>query len=283
MLASVIAPIVDLDWLTAHRPEVVLADVRWYLDGRSGRGAYDAEHIPGAVFVDLDTALSAPADQALGRHPFPSPETFAAELGALGIGDRDPVIAYDDQGGIIAARLVWMLRAIDHDAALLDGGLHNWLTATGGASENGPPPPRAPARFTPVPWPEDRLADIDELTQTAAVVIDARQHERFAGAVDGIDPRAGHIPGARSLPCRENLGPDHRLLPVDALREQIGRRGVTPDTEVIAYCGSGVSACHDLLALEHAGLRPGRLFPGSWSQWSRDPDRPLELGPDPAA
>ena len=276
-----IAPFVDIDWVEAHREELLLADVRWYMDGRSGRAAYEGGHLPGAVFVDLDTALTAHLDPALGgRHPLPAPEDFAAAMAALGIGEEDTVIAYDDAGGVIAGRLVWMLRATGQEAALLDGGLGAWRgeleTATAA---------REPARFTPREWPAERIADIEEVAAIAAdpastsVLIDARQRERFEGEPDDVDPQAGHIPGARSVPCRENLDGDGRLLPLADLRA----RFEFPDAgEVISYCGSGVTACHNLLAMEQAGLGPGRLFPGSWSQWSRDPDRSVQTGAEPA-
>lgn len=279
----VIEPFVDIAWVRDHLAAVVLADCRWYADGRSGREAYAGGHIRGAVFVDLDTALTRDADPALaGRHPLAEPADIAAAMGALGIGDADTVIAYDDAGGVIAARLVWMLRATGHEAALLDGGLAAWEGAAGdGALEVGlgsrsldvGATSREPATFAARPWPADRIASIDETEAVAAnggTVIDARPAERFAGAPDDLDPRAGHIPGSRSVPCRENLDPDGRLLPVEALHE---RFHLDDATEVISSCGSGVTACHNLLAMEHAGLGRGRLFPGSWSQWSRDPSR----------
>ncbi|HEY6761658.1 MAG TPA: sulfurtransferase [Baekduia sp.] len=265
-------PIVDADWLRARQDDVVLADVRFYLDGRSTRDAYDAGHLPGAVYVDLDRWLSGPGSPHNGRHPLPSPETFAEGMGSLGIGDDTPVVAYDDAGGVIAARLVWMLRAIGHDAALLDLA---WPPPELATDE----PRRPAATFTPTPWPSDRLATADDAADPGdAVVIDARQRERFLGAPDGIDARAGHIPGARSVPTREHLGADGRLLPVDALRAQFAAAGIDDTTPVISYCGSGVTACHNLLVLEHAGLGAHRLYPGSWSQWSHDASRPVATG-----
>jgi thiosulfate/3-mercaptopyruvate sulfurtransferase len=266
-----IPPFVDLDWVQAHSDEVVFADCRWYLDGRSGRAAYDAGHIPGAVFVDLDTALTSHLDAAAGgRHPLPDPAEFAATMSALGIGADDTVVAYDDAGGVIAGRFVWMLRVSGHESALLDGGLPAWP----GELETAPVV-REPATFTARDWPADRLASIDEVAAPAeaAVLIDARQRERYLGEPDDLDPRAGHIPGALSVPCRENLDADGRLHPPDALRARFDLGGAT---DVISYCGSGVTACHNLLAMEQVGLGPGRLFPGSWSQWSREPARPAE-------
>jgi thiosulfate/3-mercaptopyruvate sulfurtransferase len=264
----VIAPVVDVSEL---QDGYVLADVRSYLDGRVGRDAYESGHLPGAVFVDLDEQLADHTDPSLGRHPLPRPEAFARAMADAGIADDDIVVAYDDAGGVMAARLVWMLRATGHDAALLDGGIQ----AFGGPLETDTPP-RPPARFSARPWPPDRLASIEDAADPANVVIDARQRERFHGAEDDLDPRFGHIPGARSLPCRENLAPDGRFLPVEALRAKLADVGITGDEPVVSYCGSGVTACHNLLAIEHAGLGGGRLFPGSWSQWSRDPDRPIQ-------
>jgi thiosulfate/3-mercaptopyruvate sulfurtransferase len=257
---------------------VLLADVRWYLDGRSGRAAYESGHLPGAVFVDLDASLAAHASPGAGRHPLPDPATFAQGMAAAGIGDESTVVAYDDQGGVIAARLVWLLRVLGHDAALLDGGLGAWPgeLETGGVSA-------ARATFTARPWPAERLASIDDAAAGGALVLDARQRERYEGlAPDPVDPRPGHIPGARSLPTREHLEPDGRLMDPGALRERFSAVGAMPGQEVIAYCGSGVTACHTLLALEHAGLGPGRLYAGSWSQWAGT-DRPAATGGEPGA
>jgi thiosulfate/3-mercaptopyruvate sulfurtransferase len=298
----VIEPFVDIGWVEAHREEVVLADCRWYMDGSLGSDAYAAGHIPGAVFVDLDADLTREADPAAaGRHPLAAPEEFAAAIGTIGIGDDDTVIAYDDAGGVIAARLVWMLRASGHEAALLDGGLAAWRGALETEASIRPP-----ATFTARPWPAERLATIEDVAAASAastaakatesagsaapgtpatpeaapaiphlLLIDARPADRFAGGADAVDPRAGHIPGARSVPCRENLDPAGRLLPADELRS---RFAVDSAADVISYCGSGVTACHNLLAMEQAGLGAGRLFPGSWSQWSRDPARAAETG-----
>jgi thiosulfate/3-mercaptopyruvate sulfurtransferase len=270
----VIGPVVTVSWWQQHRDEVVLADVRWYLDGRSGRDAYDAGHLPGAVFVDLDRWLAAHGAPEAGRHPLPDPAVFAEGMSGLGLGDQDTVIAYDDAGGTIAARLVWMLRATGHEAALLDGGLQ----AYDGPLERATPP-RPPAGFTPRPWPADRLATIDDATDPGAIVIDARDRARYRGDTEPVDPRPGHIPGARNVPCRENLGTDGTLLPAELLRERYRAAGVTDAAGVVSYCGSGVTACHNLLTMEHAGLGLGRLFPGSWSQYSHT-GRPAATGDD---
>lgn len=275
-----IEPVVDATFLDAH-PEAVVADVRWYLDGRDGLAAFEAGHLPGALWVDLEGALAAhdrPATE--GRHPFPTPEAFAAAMGALGIGDDSLVVAYDDAGGMTAGRLVTMLRMLGRDAAVLDGGLTVW-TSEGRSVVDGPALVPTPAVFTPRPWPTDRLADADEtLAQAAAggAVLDARAAERFTGEVALIDPRPGHVPGARNAPWASVLGPDGRMKSPDELRRHYAALGAD-EGQAIAYCGSGVSACMNVLAMERAGLTPPRLYVASWSGWSSDPDRPAELGP----
>ncbi len=268
-----IAPFVDADWLARHRDDVVLADVRWYLDGRSGRAAYDAGHLPGAVFVDVDRCLAGPPSAEAGRHPLPDPEAFARCLGERGIADGDTVVAYDDAGGTVAARLVWLLRATGRAAALLDGGIRAWA----GPLETAPVS-RSAVRRTTVAWPAERLASPDDAADPAAVVLDARARERYLGEVEPVDPRAGHIPGARSLPAHEQVDDEGRLRAPAELRRRLAAAGATGDADVVAYCGSGVTACHTLLVLEHAGAGHGRLYPGSWSQWSPDPARPSATG-----
>ncbi len=268
-----IGPVVDAAWVRAHRGEILPADVRWYLDGRPGRAAHEVGHLPGAVFVDVDSMLAGPASAASGRHPLPAPDAFAAAMSSLGIGDGTVVVAYDDAGGMVAARLVWMLRALGEAAALLDGGIGAW----DGPLEIGSVE-SVPARFTARPWPQALMASADDAADPGNRVLDARAGERYRGEVEPVDPQAGHIPGALSRPAGELLGADDRFLPAEALRERL--RG--DDRDVVAYCGSGVNACHVLLALEHAGLPPGRLYPGSWSQWSADPARAVARGRTPA-
>lgn len=276
-LLAMIPPAVPPAWWQERRDRVVLADVRWYLDGRSGRAAYEAGHLPGAVFVDLDRWLAAPASPAAGRHPLPDPAVFAAGMGLLGIGGHDTVLAYDDAGGVHAARLVWLLRATGHEAALLDGGIAAYDGPLVTGQEH-----RAQALFPARPWPAERLAGIDDAADPALVVLDARDAARYRGEHEPVDPRPGHIPGARSLPCRENVDGLGRLLPVQELRQRFGQVGADDGSRVVAYCGSGVTACHTLLTLELAGLGQGRLYPGSWSQWSAT-DRPAATGGDGAA
>jgi thiosulfate/3-mercaptopyruvate sulfurtransferase len=270
----VVAPVVGASWVAEHRGEVLLADVRWYLDGRSGLEAYRSGHLPGAVFVDLDRWLSGDPRSGRGRHPLPEPSVFAAGMAAAGIFDGSPVVGYDDQGGVVAARLVWMLRVTGHEAALLDGGLQAWP----GPLERGFPAV-VPAVFTPQPWPEAVLATIEDAASRANLVIDARPAERYHGKDERIDPRAGHIPGAVSLPCRENLDKERKFLPVAKLRERFETAGIKSPADaarVVSYCGSGVTACHNLLALELCGLGGGRLYPGSWSEYSAHYELPVE-------
>jgi thiosulfate/3-mercaptopyruvate sulfurtransferase len=269
--------LVDAAWLERNLDGVRVADVRWYRD-RSGRDAYLAGHVPGAVWVDADRDLAAPATPEGGRHPLPEPERFAAAMAALGIGDRDAVVAYDDAAGSVAARLWWMLRAVGVEAAVLDGGLQAWR----GPLETGPPAVR-PAAFAARPWPAGSLVDtaaVEELRRDpSALLLDARSAARFTGEVVEIDPRAGHIPGARSAPWTDNVDPESgRLRGAAELRRRYEALGAGDAGTVVAYCGSGITACHHLLALAVAGLREGVLYPASWSGWSADPERPAALG-----
>lgn len=268
---GIIPPFVDGAWLHGHHRQVIIADARWYLNGSSGRDAFDRGHIPNAVFVDLDAWLSGESG-VRGLNPLPSPLVFARGMSSLGVGDDSTVIAYDDAGGVIAARLVWMLRALGKRAALLDGGIAAW---------NGPLQRESvhpsPAHFTPAPWPEASLVHAEDLAAWTGIVVDARSTERFDGSLQlPTDPQAGHIPGAVNVPCRENLDSVGRLLPVAEVREAFARAGVQDGSAVVSYCGSGITACHNLLALEHVGLGRGRLYPGSWSEYARDPQRVAE-------
>jgi thiosulfate/3-mercaptopyruvate sulfurtransferase len=251
-----------------------------YLDGRSGRAAFEAGHLPGAVWADVDRDLAAPASATGGRHPLPEPAAFAEAMTRLGIGDRTPVVAYDDSGGAQAARLWWMLSVLDHPVAVLDGGIDAW---SGPTTTDEPAAPPAGTSFTARPWPDERTVTADQaasLASSGGVVLDARAADRYRGEANPIDPRFGHVPGARSAPFAGNLGPDRRFLPPDVLRTRYADLGAD-GPGVVAYCGSGVTACHDLLAREVAGLPAGRLFVGSWSAWAADPDRPVATGDAP--
>lgn len=267
-MSGALPPVVDRSELT---DETVIADVRWYLDGRSGLDAYLAGHVPGAIWVDLDAHLAASPSVAEGRHPLPSAAAFAASLSELGIGPTDTVVAYDDLGGMVAGRLVWMLRVVGQPAALLDGGLAAFEGSLETTARTRPPvvtPPR--------PWPADAVVSADDVAALGPdrVLVDARAPERYRGEVEPVDSRAGHIPGALNVPFAANLDAAGRFLDGDELRTMYGAAGVTDGAATVVYCGSGVSACHDILAMERAGLGRPSLYPGSWSQWSGDPDRP---------
>ncbi len=267
-----VPPFVNADWLRERLGDVVVADCRWFPDGRDGRAAYRAEHIAGAVFADVDRDLAAPSTRDGGRHPLPSPDAFAAALGRLGIASQDVVVAYDDAGGVFAARLVWMLRTLGQDAAVLDGGLAGWP----GGTETGDAV-RPAVDVAPRPWPDAALADADDAGSGRFVTLDARTRERFDGAPHPLDPRPGHVPGAVSAPCGGNLH-DGRMLTPAGLADRFRGLGVTDAAGVVAYCGSGLTACHNLLAMEFAGLGRGRLYPGSWSAYAGDPARRVETG-----
>ncbi len=271
-----IPPVVDVAWLAEH-PQAVIADVRWYLDGRSGAQAYAAGHIPGAIFIDLDAELAAPASPEAGRHPLPDPEKFASAMVDAGVSDDSIVVAYDDAGGFSAGRLVWMLRAIGVDAALLDGGLAAW---PGELSTAEPQESDEEVTFGIRGWGPDVVATIDEAAR-GPVVIDARSAERYRGEGGAaLDPKSGHIPGALSAPMTGNLDASNHFLAPETLRERFAALGITDANPVISYCGSGVTACHNLIAMEYASLGRGRLYVGSWSQYSAT-DRPVATGPHP--
>lgn len=269
-------PFVDAAFLADN--DVVLCDVRWTPGGGVDRAGFEAGHLPGARFVDMDADLAAQPSPGSGRHPLPEPEAFAAAMERIGVGDGDIVVAYDGGGGMFAARLVWMLRVLGEPAAILDGGLMAWA----GELEVGPARTVEPGRFTPRPWPADRVASIDEAVAAAgaadAVLIDGRPADRFAGTPNPLDPRPGHVPGASSLPAFGHVTDDARLLDAATLLARFAASGVAADTAVVSMCGSGVAGCHNLLVAEHLGLGAGRLYPGSWSQYAADPERPVELG-----
>jgi thiosulfate/3-mercaptopyruvate sulfurtransferase len=275
---AALPPFVSPAWLAARLDDVTIADVRWSLDGREDRHTYEAAHLPGAVFVDLARDLARPGIAADGRHPLPTPEVFAERLGALGIGDEEVVVATDHGPGAVAARLAWMLRAIGQPAAVLDGGVAAWH----GPLEAGPVV-RRPVGRRPRPWPPELVADTTTVAADRAdpthLHIDARDAARYRGDHEPIDPRAGHVPGAVNVPASGNLGPDGLLLDDAALRARYGAAGAFDAATVTVSCGSGVTATHDLLVLEHLGV-VGRLYPGSWSAWSADPARPVATGDD---
>ena len=277
-------PVVSGVWLRDHIDQVAVADVRWSVANGPNRDGFVSEHIPGAVFVDLDHDLSdRPGDR--GRHPLPTAGAFEAVLNRLGIAGR-PIVCYDDASGATAARMWWMLRAIGRPAAVLDGGIEAWP----GTWESGPSKHHDTSLASDSgikandlidEWPASGLITADEVTDainSGLVLLDARSRERFAGEPNPVDSPAGHIPGARSRPWTDNVGDDGRLLDADELRRQFDELGVDSATGWAASCGSGVTACHNLLAAAVAGLPTGRLYAGSWSEWSRDPERPVATG-----
>jgi thiosulfate/3-mercaptopyruvate sulfurtransferase len=296
------SPIVSAEtlasWISASRPDLRIVDVRWYLGQPrgAGRAAYDAGHLPGAIHLDVDRELTAPVGP--GRHPLPDPVAFASSIAAAGIGDGDLVVAYDDVGGWVAARLWWMLEDLGFGAdgrggvAVLDGGFPAWVAA-GYPTTAAVPVPAAGSLHLATAW--RRVIDRGELRGQlgSVLLLDARGAPRYRGEVEPIDPVAGHIPTAINAPTDGSLGTDGRFLPPDALAARVtGFRidataaGIAaagaPDAEVVVSCGSGVSACHLAIAMRIAGLPDPVLYPGSYSDWSRAGE-PVAVGPDPGS
>jgi thiosulfate/3-mercaptopyruvate sulfurtransferase len=276
-------PLISTQELAAHLSDAdwVVADCRFELGKPdAGRDAWRAGHVPGAVFVDLERDLSAPVTPRTGRHPLPSLPDFARTLGRLGVGNAASVVCYDSGSGAFAARLWWMLRWAGHDAvAVLDGGYSAWVAEQRPVATTGAP--RAPASFEPRPRPA-MVCDAGEVTRALALgetLVDVRGAERFAGEVEPLDAVAGHVPGAVNLPYLDNLGPSGRFRDPAAIAALWkSRAGAAPGRAPICMCGSGVTACQGLLALEAAGIPGGRLYAGSWSEWIRDPARPVARG-----
>jgi thiosulfate/3-mercaptopyruvate sulfurtransferase len=266
-------------------PRLRLFDCRFDLARPDdGRARYLEAHLPGAVHADLNRDLAAPATATSGRHPLPSPAAFEARLRSWGVNSDSPVVAYDDGNGMYAARLWWMLRWLGHDeVAVLDGGLRRWLQL--GLPVTAQVPRPVAGSFVARPRTSlavNAAAVLEASTDPAARILDARAPERYRGEVEPIDTVAGHVPGARNHPFAQCLDGEGRFLRPEALREALARSldGVPPE-RTIAMCGSGVTACHLLLALEHAGLPGALLYPGSWSEWSSDPSRPVRTGASP--
>ncbi|HXE40586.1 MAG TPA: sulfurtransferase [Azonexus sp.] len=275
--------LIDAATLKGHLndPEWRIIDVRHQLANTAyGEQAYGAGHIPGAAFLHCDRDLSGPMTGKNGRHPLPGPEKLAARLGAIGVGPQTQVVVYDDAQGMIAGRLWWLLRWLGHDrVALLDGGLAAWLAA--GGTLSSALPPNRPAQF--VAQLRDTRVDADYVQSFLATsrlhLIDARSPDRFRGENETIDPVGGHIPGAVNRFFQHNLQADGRFKPAAELRAEwlAILAGQSPEL-VVHQCGSGVSACHNILAMEIAGLTGSRLYAGSWSEWCADPARPVVQG-----
>ncbi|MEJ8653291.1 sulfurtransferase [Streptomyces sp. MS1.AVA.3] len=258
----------------------VLLDVRYQLGGPPGRPVYEAGHVPGAVYVDLESELASPPGPG-GRHPLPDLDVFTDAMRAAGVRADRPVVAYDGGQGWAAARAWWLLRWTGHpDVRVLDGGLAAWQASGGELSVDQPVPPAGD--FTPVPGglPLLRADDAASLARRG-VLLDARAAERYRGEVEPIDKVAGHIPGAVSAPTTENVVDGGTVFrDASELAKRFASLGATADVEVGVYCGSGVSAAHQVLALAVAGV-PAALYVGSWSEWSADPSRPVATGPQP--
>ncbi len=273
--------LVSVAGLAAHLNDVswIVCDCRHDLaDTEAGRRAYRESHIPGARFVHLDEDLSAPRTGRNGRHPLPDPQPFVRRLGELGVDSAKQVVAYDASGGYYAARLWWMLRWLGHEAAaVLDGGWNAWLSAP--HSITNQIPAIEAARFTArarTDLARDANYVAANLGKPGPLLLDARAPNRYRGEYETLDPVAGHIPGAANRFFQLNLDADGGFKPPAALRQDFEViLGAVPPSEVVHYCGSGVTACHNLLAMEIAGLPGSRLYPGSWSEWCSDPSRPV--------
>ncbi len=278
---SILITPAELSELVASGAPVRILDVRWRLDAPDGRPAYLEGHVPGAVYVDLDHELADHGRPATdGRHPLPPVEALQASARSWGIDDGDTVVVYDDLKNLSSARAWWLLRyaGLD-DVRVLDGSLRGW-TGAGLPLESGavtPDPGSVTLAYGALP-----TIDPDEAAAfpSDGTLLDARAGDRYRGETEPIDPRAGHIPGAISAPTAENVDADGRLLPAEALRARYAGLGIDFDAPVAAYCGSGVTAAHTVLALTIAGI-PAALYPGSWSQWSNLAERPVAVGAQP--
>ncbi len=258
---------------------VVLLDVRWALGDDRGRERYLAGHLPGAVYVDLATELADPPSPTAGRHPLPSLQRLQEAARRWGLGQNDAVVVYDATGGLAAARAWWLLRWGGlPDVRLLDGGLDAWVRAGGSLEAGDVVPEPGDVTLTGNGMPVLSIDEAAGLPASGGILLDARAGERYRGEVEPIDPRAGHVPGALSAPATDNLTPEGTFRPADELRERFGDLGARPGATVAAYCGSGVAAAHEVAALAVAGI-DAALWPGSWSQWSADPTRPVATGP----
>ncbi|MBO1013334.1 sulfurtransferase [Achromobacter sp. SD115] len=265
-------------------PDVRVFDVRHDLANHAaGRQAYDAGHIPGARYLDHETELAAARTGKNGRHPLPSRAALGALMAAHGVTPRTLVVAYDASGGMYAAHLWWMLRWLGHDqVAVLDGGWQAWTAAGLPTTTEAAAAVRAGDPVEPgssLAGSVDAQAVLDNISRQAFTVIDARAANRYRGEVEPMDPVAGHIPGALNRPNGENLQADGRFKPAAQLREEFASLLDGRDPAAIVHqCGSGITACHNLLSMEIAGLSGSRLYPGSWSEWCSDPSRPVATG-----
>lgn len=267
----------------ASLPTPVILDVRWQLGDPHGREHYYSGHIPGAQYMNLQADLAGQRSAREGRHPLPKRGEFEEAMRRIGINDDSRVVVYDDFGNTSAARAWWLLRwAGKKDVYILDGGLKAWM-AEGEDLAVGPGNPVERGDFT-LGQQDMRTVNADETAEwpDRGVLIDVRAHERYAGRTEPMDSRAGHIPGAVNLPTTSFLDAKGHFLPAERIREMFADIGVTSGNEAVVYCGSGIHATHALAAMEVAGLKPGRLYPGSWSQWSANRQRPIAVGDNPS-
>ncbi|PLQ01670.1 sulfurtransferase [Cupriavidus pauculus] len=276
---------IELDQLRASgKQHVVVIDCSFDLTNpAAGREMYQQDHVPGAFYLHLDNELSGPKTGANGRHPLPDADLFVTRLRALGVNDDTLIVAYDAQGSMYAARLWWLARWVGHGAvAVLDGGKAAWLAAGLPLEAGATPDPETGGNLTrraPLVRTVDASALLENLGQPALLVVDARAADRFRGENETLDPVGGHIPGAANRFFKDNLAADGRFKPADQLRAEFGQVfGGKAAEDTVMQCGSGVTACHNLLAMEVAGLADAALYPGSWSEWCADPKRPVATG-----
>jgi thiosulfate/3-mercaptopyruvate sulfurtransferase len=267
-------PLISIDELATELAKVTVLDVRYKLGGPKGADEFAAGHIPGAAFVDLDADLAAPPRQGEGRHPLPDAGVFETAMRRVGVSNDRAVVIYDDWGGRAAARAWWLLRYFGHtNVRVVDGGWGAWKRAGGEVATES----RAPIVGTFVATPGGMPIALAKDVPSVGVLVDARAPERFRGETEPVDPVAGHIPGAVNVPTNANLDAEGKFRPSGELANEYAKVGATKGADVAVYCGSGVTAAHDVLALEIAGVC-AKLYPGSWSEWITDPSRPIARG-----
>lgn len=277
---SVLISVADLRQAIESDQVPLVLDVRWQLGVPDGRPVYAAEHLPGAIYVDMNTELAAPASPAEGRHPLPTQGGFERAAREWGLVEGETVVVYDDASGMAAARAWWLLRHAGlSDVRILDGGLAAWRAADGPLETGDITPTASEIELS---WGHMPVIDADAAAEfsSSGVLLDARAGERYRGETEPIDPKAGHIPGAVSAPTQDNLVEEGAFLAADALRSRFAAFGADGSRPVAVYCGSGVTAAHEIAALAEAGISAA-LYAGSWSQWSNDAERRVATGPQP--
>ena len=285
-MAAPYTTLISAEELAATIDQCVVVDSRHDLfQPAKGESDYAQGHIPGAFFISLDRDLSGPKNGKTGRHPLPTAQSLRARLESLGLSDQRQLVVYDADNGSFAGRMWWMARWLGHEAvAVLDGGLRAWREA-GYPTSTDSPAPAKPGKLSERA-PLEQAVSVEHLMADQSIraerIIDARAPERWRGDTEPLDPVGGHIPGALNRPLQNNLRPDARFKPAEVLRQEFLALLAGHDPRhVVHSCGSGVSACHNLLAMHHAGLAGSRLYPGSWSEWCADPSRPMARGNEP--